>query len=130
MGNSLSLLILGALILASGWRLLVTVSMASIAGGGLVVWFIGQSGTNHIGASSVVFGYLTFLLASGFYRPSPVSILITLFIIVFYGGSLLGMLPTDSMRTAGVSWEGHLGGALGGFFTARNRRRAARITRR
>lgn len=123
LGNSLSLLILGTLILAYGWRELTTVSIAAILAGGALVWLIGQAGTNHIGASSIVFGYLAFLLASGFYRPSLGSILVTLFIIIFYGGSLLGMLPTDSMRESGVSWEGHLGGAIGGFLAARSRRR-------
>ena len=118
-GNSLSLLILGAIILASGWRILLTVSLAAAATGGIVTWLIGQSGTNHIGASSFVFGYLAFLLASGFYRPSPGTIIVALAILFFYGGSLWGIFPTGDVRAAGISWEGHLGGAIGGFLIAR-----------
>ena len=122
-GNSASLMILGALVLASGWRNLASVSISSALFGGVTVWLIGRSGTNHIGASSVVFGYLAFLLASGFYRPSPATILVSLAILLSYGGSLWGIFPTDSARNAGISWEGHLGGAVGGFLTARDRRR-------
>jgi membrane associated rhomboid family serine protease len=122
-GNSVSLLILGALILASGWRNLSAVSISAAVIGGVTVWLLGQSGTNHIGASSIVFGYLAFLLASGFYRPSPSTILISLAVLLFYGGSLWGILPTTSTRAAGISWEGHLGGAIGGLIVARDRRR-------
>lgn len=122
-GNSLSLLVLGAVLVASGWRTLLSVSVAAAASGGLLVWLIGQSHTNHIGASSLVFGYLAFLLASGLYRPSPGTILISLAVLLFYGGSLAGLLPTESVRAAGISWEGHLGGALGGFVMARHHRR-------
>lgn len=122
LGNSISLLIFGAVILASGWRELLAVSFSAMIAGGLLVWLIGQSGTNHIGASSLVFGYLTFLLVSGFYRPSPASILVTILILLFYGGSFLGVFPTESMRASGISWEGHLGGAIGGFLAARKHR--------
>ena len=122
-GNSASLLVLGSLILASGWRDYLAVSIAAAITGGVVVWLIGKSGTNHIGASSVVFGYLAFLLASGYYRPSPTTILVSVLVLFFYGGSLLGILPTGDARASGVSWEGHLGGAIGGLLIARERRR-------
>lgn len=122
-GNSVSLLVLGAIILASGWRDLAVVSAAAALTGGIVVWLIGKSGTNHIGASSVVFGYLAYLLARGFYRPSPLTIFIAILILIFYGGSFWGIFPTGSVRAAGISWEGHLGGALGGFLAARHHRR-------
>ena len=122
-GNSLSLLLLGALILATGWRDLLAVCLTAAAVGGATVWFIGQTGTNHIGASTLVFGCLAFLLASGFYRPAPGTILVSVAILVFYGSAFAGVLPTDSVRAAGISWEGHLGGALGGLLVARHRRR-------
>lgn len=122
LGNSVSLLILGATILASGWRDLVRVSVISALAAGLLVWLIGAAGTNHIGASSLVFGYLGFLLASGFYQRTPLTILITVLVLFFYGGALSGILPTESARAANISWQGHLGGALGGFLLARRNR--------
>lgn len=117
-GNSISLLILGSAILAWGWRDLIIVSAASALAAGVVVWLIGASGTNHIGASSLVFGYLAFLLASGFYQRTPLTIIISIVVVIFYGGTIFGILPSGTE----ISWEGHLGGAIGGFLVARSRR--------
>lgn len=118
LGNSISLMILGSVILAFGRRDLIVVSLAAAVASGLLVWLIGQSNSNHIGASSLVFGYLVFLLASGFYQRTPVTIILSILVIIFYGGSLLGVLP----GAAGISWEAHLGGAIGGFLVAYRRR--------
>ena len=118
-GNSASLLVLGAAILAFGWRDLATVSIAAALGGGLVAWTIGTSESNHIGASSLVFGYLAFLLALGFYRRTPATILFSLLVIFFYGGAFFGILPGKE----GISWESHFGGAIGGFLVARSNRK-------
>ncbi len=120
LGNSLSLLVLGSIILApaSGWRNLAQVSVASMTLAGLLVWLIGASGSNHIGASSLVFGFLSFLLASGFYQRTPLTIIISILVGIFYSGAIFGILPSDS----GISWESHLGGAIGGILIARNKR--------
>jgi membrane associated rhomboid family serine protease len=122
LSNSISLLILGSVILAWGWRELAIVSAVSALTAGILVWLIGTSGTNHIGASSVVFGYLGFLLASGFYRRTPITIIISILVVIFYGSAIMGILPTENIRNANISWEAHLGGALGGIFVARSRR--------
>ncbi|MFT6238568.1 MAG: membrane associated rhomboid family serine protease [Akkermansiaceae bacterium] len=118
LGNSISLLILGTAILAWGWRDLIIVSAASALVAGVLVWLIGASGTNHIGASSLVFGYLAFLFASGFYQRTPLTIITSILVVIFYGGTIFGILPSGTE----ISWEGHLGGALGGFLVARSRR--------
>ncbi len=116
LGNSLSLLALGAAILTQGWRNLILVSTTSALLAGLLVWLIGASGTNHLGASSLVFGYLSFLLASGFYQRTPRNIIISSLVGLFYGGSLLSILP----RNSDISWESHLGGAIAGLLIARH----------
>ena len=122
LGNSISLMILGSAILAFGWRDLMIVSLAAAFVGGVLVWLIGQSNSNHIGASSLVFGYIGFLLASGFYQRTPATIFLSILVIIFYGGSLGGLFPTNTVRAESISWEGHLGGAIGGFLVARGRR--------
>ncbi len=122
LNNSLSLLVLGAAILLTGWRDLAIVSAVSALTAAAVVWLIGKSGTNHIGASSLVFGYFGFLIASGFYQKTPLTILLAVLVLFFYGGAILAILPTGDIRAASISWEGHLGGAIGGFLVARNRR--------
>lgn len=122
LSNSFSLLILGAAILLTGWRDLTIVSVVSALTAGVVVWIIGKSGSNHIGASSIVFGYFGFLIASGYYQKTPLTILLAILVIFFYGGAIFAVFPTESIRAASISWEGHLGGAIGGFLVARSRR--------
>ncbi|MBD1809395.1 rhomboid family intramembrane serine protease [Microcoleus sp. FACHB-SPT15] len=81
---------------------------------GLGVWLIGSSGL-HIGASGVVFGYLGFLLARGYFERNIPSILLSVIVGFLYGGAIWGVLPTQP----GVSWEGHLFGFIGGVIAAR-----------
>jgi membrane associated rhomboid family serine protease len=81
---------------------------------GLGVWLIGSSGL-HIGASGVVFGYLGFLLARGYFERNIPSSLLSVIVGFLYGGAIWGVLPTQP----GVSWEGHLFGFVGGVIAAR-----------
>ena len=88
--------------------------MVIILVSGVGVWLLGRSGY-HVGASGLIFGYFGFLIARSWYERSFSSILIALVTIVLYGGILLGVLPTR----AGMSWEAHLFGLLGGILAAR-----------
>ncbi len=121
-GNSISLLVLGAAILIKGWRDLAAASVVSALAAGLLIFFIGKSGTIHIGASSVVFGYFGFLIGAGYYQRSPLSIILAVLVIIFYGGAVFSMFPTAIVRAGNISWEAHLGGAIGGFLVARHQR--------
>lgn len=95
--------------------------------GGLGVWVFGAAGTVHLGASVLVFGWLAYLLVRGVFNASIGQVLLGLLLGVVYGGVLWGVLPGQ----AGVSWEGHLFGALGGVAAAAvlSRRRAHRARR-
>ncbi|MFZ9738115.1 MAG: rhomboid family intramembrane serine protease [Prochlorotrichaceae cyanobacterium] len=92
------------------------VSIISVVVGGLGVWLIGGTGTVHIGASGVVFGYLGFLLLRGYFERSASSILFSIMIFCLYGGLVWGILP---WQQRGISWEAHLFGFLGGVLAAR-----------
>ena len=74
---------------------------------GATVWLISPPGSVTLGASGVVFGWLTYLIARGLYTRAPGQIAIGVVVLLLYGGILLGVLPTDS----GISWQAHLGGA-------------------
>ena len=50
-------------------------------------------------------------------------------VIIFYGGAIYTMFPTDTARAANLSWEAHLGGAVGGFLVARNRKKIFKRSR-
>lgn len=113
--NSLPFLIFGFLVLANGLSQFVTVTATIWVLGGAAVWLVGPSGTNHIGASGVIFGWLAFLLVRGFYARSAGQITLAVMLFLFYGGMLWGVLPGQP----GVSWQGHLFGALAGVFAAR-----------
>jgi len=83
--------------------------------GGLGVWLFALNGhSNHIGASGLVFGYVTFLIAAGLFMKNIKAILVAVVIFFLYGGVLWGVLPTRP----GVSWEGHLFGAIAGIAVA------------
>lgn len=114
MSNSLPFLVLGMVTWLGGLREWLTVTVLSILGSGLLVWLIAPAGSITAGASGLVFGYLAYLLVRGFFTRSGWQILIAVVVFAFYGSVLLGILP----GAAGISWQGHLGGALGGVFAA------------
>ncbi len=110
MANTLPFLTLGWLVMLRGVRELIVVTAIVAVLGGLGVWAFARPGTIHIGASILIFGYLGFLLARGYFERSFLSILIAVVVGLVYGGALWGILPGQR----GVSWEGHLFGFLAG----------------
>lgn len=123
--NTVPFLVLGFFMLANGIRQFVAVTAAVWVVGGLGTWLIAGGG-NHIGASILVFGWMVFLLARGFYSRSAGQITLAVTLFLFWGGMLWGVLPT----TPGVSWQGHLCGALGGLLAAHFTAYADRFTTR
>lgn len=91
-------------------------SIVSIAlGGGALLWLFGRS-ANHVGASLLIFGLITFLITVGFREKHAMSIIIALAVGFFFGGSLFwGVIP---MPGSTVSWDGHLCGAIAGVVVA------------
>jgi len=71
-------------------------------------------GSNHIGASGIVYGLAFFLFAIGLMRKDTKSMVIALVVSFFYGSMVWGILPGQQ----GISWEGHLFGALSGIYAA------------
>ena len=117
-GNTVSLLLFGWLVMLRDRRHFGVVTLFAMLGSGLLSWTLGAPGSVHIGASGVVFGFFGFLLLAGFYARSAGSILLSLAVAVLWGGTVFGVLP----GTPGVSWQGHLGGFIGGVLAARRYR--------
>ncbi len=116
--NTVSFLLFGWLVLLRDRRHFGVVTLFAMLGSGLLSWALGAPGSVHIGASGVVFGFFGFLLLAGFYARSAGSILLSLAVAVLWGGTVFGVLP----GTPGVSWQGHLGGFIGGVLAARRYR--------
>ena len=113
-GNTVPVLVLGFMILLSGLRLWVEVTAVVWVVAGLGTWLAGGDNTVHIGASSLIFGWLVYLMLRGFFSRRVGQLLLGVVVLVLYGGALLGVLPGQP----GISWQGHLFGAIGGGLAA------------
>lgn len=82
-------------------------------GTGILVWLLGRE-VYHIGASGVVYGYVSFLFFNGLFRKDNRSIALSLLVVFMYGGLVWGILP--GMK--GISWESHFFGAVMGLIAA------------
>ncbi len=112
--NTIPFLTLGWFVMLQATSDFFVVTGITMLISGLGVWLLGSSGV-HVGASGVIFGYLGFLLARGFFERNIPSILLSLIVGFLYGGAIWGVLPT----VPGISWEGHLFGFIGGIVAAR-----------
>lgn len=112
--NTVPFLVFGFLAMAGGMRQWIGVTATIWLLSGLGVWLVGPSDTVTIGASGVIFGWLVFLLARGFFARSARQIALAVVLAVVWGSVLLGVLPGHP----GVSWQGHLFGALAGLLCA------------
>lgn len=116
--NTIPFLALGWMVMLRDARHFLPVTLFSMLGAGLMAWTLGAPGSVHIGASGVVFGYLGFLLLAGVYTRSFLSLVLSLVTAVLWGGLVLGIAPGQ----AGISWQAHLGGFVGGILAARRYR--------
>jgi membrane associated rhomboid family serine protease len=78
-------------------------------------WLTAPSGSVTLGASGVVFGYATYLIARALFSRRLVELALAVLVAVLFGGVLLfGLVPH-----AGISWQDHLFGGVGGVVAAR-----------
>ena len=112
--NSVPFVIFGLLVFLSGLRSFVVTTTISLLIGGMGVWLFGAPNSLTIGASGLVFGYLGYLLLRGYFSRSVGAVLISILLVLMYGGLLWGLLPF----TPGVSWTSHIFGFLGGALSA------------
>jgi len=121
--NSIGFLLLGGLVILRDERDFWIATALGTLVGGLGVWLFGRP-LVHVGASGLIFAYFGYLVATGWYDRRVGAILLSLVVFLIWGSVLVGVLPTQ----AGVSWEVHLFGLVGGIITAwlRVRTRASR----
>lgn len=114
--NTVPLIVLLVLMAGSRTRTWETVAEITILGGALL-WIFGRAQASsgqtlsHVGASGLVYGLIAFLIVAGFREKRILSLVIALGVGFFFGATLLsGVIP----RGNGVSWDGHLCGAVAG----------------
>ena len=127
--NTVSLGLFGGMLMIRSRAEFFIVFITTTILGGLGVWLFGSLFTLgnavHIGASGVIFGIFGYIVSMGLFERKIGSILLSLFVGVAYGGTVMGVLPGQE----GISWESHLFGFLSGVATAafmgrRSRRKA------
>jgi membrane associated rhomboid family serine protease len=113
--NTVPFVVLGVLVALAGLARLLAVTALVVLVGGVGTWLTAPAGTVTVGASGVVFGYAAYLVARGAFDRRFGSLAVGLLVALVYGTTLLfGLVPRP-----GVSWQGHLFGALGGLLAAR-----------
>ena len=111
--NTVPFLILGAGIVFFYGKIALRVFLLIFFLSGIGLW-IGGRETFHIGASGLVYGMASFLFFSGVFRKDVRLMAISLIVTFLYGSMVWGVFPI----VQGISWEGHLFGALAGLVAA------------
>jgi membrane associated rhomboid family serine protease len=112
--NALPLLILGTL--AGGLYPRATLRALPLIwiGSGIGVWFMGEPGSAHLGASGIAHGLMFLVFSLGVLRRDRQAIAAGMMAFFLYGSMLLTIFP----REINISWESHLCGAICGVLAA------------
>ena len=112
--NSLPLLILGCfVVMSSSVTRFWLITTIIIIVGGFGTWVFSSAGVV-IGASGLVFGYWSFLLAYAYFKRSIIAIIAGLVTLILYSGMFFSLLAFKPY----ISFAGHLFGAVAGVVAA------------
>ena len=114
LSNTFPLLFLGATLFFFYHRIGNVVLFRCYFFTNILVWLFSPRVSIHIGASGIIYGLASFLIFFGLLRRDFMSLMISVAVMLTYGGIFYGILPTHSM----VSWESHLAGAIVGTINA------------
>ena len=111
--NTLSLFILSSFIFYFYRSISLQVVLSIYLLSGISLWLFGRP-VFHIGASGIIYGFVSFIFWNGIFRRNIKSIALALFVLIQFNGMFLGIFPTEK----GISWDGHFLGALSGIFVS------------
>ena len=125
-GNSGPLFIFGFLAAYRGVKKWLGVSVLIIIVSGLGAWLISAAGSDTVGASGVIFGYLGYVLVRGIFDRHRIDIVIGLVMALCFAYQFTDLLPQNN----GVSWQAHVfgfaAGIIGGWFFREKRPKKAK----
>lgn len=117
--NFFPFIIFGIMVGLQSVKRFTTLFVFFVISSGLSVWLFARGNSVHIGMSGVIYALWGYLLVYGFVRRQLLPFIISLFMLLFYGGLVFGIFPTKMT----VSFESHLLGAfigaLTGYFLAK-----------
>lgn len=114
LANTLPFVVLGWFVMVRRTTDFFIVTLASLLASGAGIWLFGGASSLHLGISGVIFGFLGYLLARGYYERSAAAVAMAVLAFLLYGSMVWGMLPLYQ----GISWQGHLFGFVGGVLVA------------
>ena len=110
LSNTVPLVLIGWVLLLSGLRNWLAVTGIVIVVGGALSWLIVPSGLL-LGSSSMVFGWMGYLLARAYFTRKLRWIVVALVVLFFFGTLLGNLLPTFHSH---VPWQAHVCGFAAG----------------
>lgn len=108
--NSGPLFIFGFLAAYRGVVRFLGLTVLVILVSGLAAWLTAPSDTVGVGASGVVFGYLGYILVRGLFDRHVIDIIIGAVMALCFAYQFTVLLPH-----AGIGWQDHIGGLVGGI---------------
>jgi membrane associated rhomboid family serine protease len=112
--NTVPFALMGAVVALGGLVRVAAVTAVVGLVSGLGTWLTAPPDTVTLGASGLVFGYATYLVARGLLSRRLVELAAGAAVVAVWGFALAqGVLPQDR-----ISWQAHLFGAIGGVIAA------------
>lgn len=111
--NSGPLFVFGCLAAFRGVSRFVGVTAVVVVTSGLAVWLFQSSNELTVGASGVIYGYFGYVVVKGLFDRRLLDVAVGVVMALSFAYILVAVVP----GTPGVSWEGHLGGLVGGVFS-------------
>lgn len=116
LANTGPFLLIGWVVMLTGWRTFTVVSVLCIVLGGVLAWLIGPSHTTIVGVSGLVFGWLGYIVARAVFSRRIAWIASAVVVLLLFGTMFFSLIPQQTHGGIGeVSWEAHLAGLVAGL---------------
>lgn len=112
-GNSGPLFIFGFIAAYRGVRKFLGVTALIVLTSGLAAWLTESGGSVGAGASGLVFGYFGYIMVRGFFDRHAIDLLIGAVMALSFAYQFTVLVPQ-----AGIGWQAHIGGLVGGVLGA------------